>query len=530
MTTRVGTLRWARIASLALGLGVAVSCARGGAAVVTRAGDLTLEASLSPDPPREKANTLLLTVMDPAGQPVEGAEVSARYSMPAMGAMSEMRGQAEIEARGKGRYRAAFDLPMTGTWTLDVKVAGKQASASISYRLTVGNKGLAAVPGTGPGAATSSTASAGKDVVYYTCSMHPSVKQHGPGKCPLCSMDLVPVTRQEQQTGVILVDAQRRQAIGVRTGLVERKPGTVHVRAVGKVVYDETRQSDVSLKYRGWVGKLYADTTGARVRKGQVLFTLYSPELYAAQEEFLATLESQRAARQTAVPDRADYLVVAARTRLRLWDIGDAQIDQIASTGKPAQYLPILSPVSGYVVEKNVVEGAAVEPGLKLYRIAGLETVWIDAQVYEAELPLVSVGQRADVTLPYLPAKKYGGKVAFVYPYLENASRTGRVRLELANKGLELKPDMYANVELVTERGPRLVVPESAIVYAGLRRLVFLDLGEGRLRPQKVEVGLKLGDDYEVLSGLEEGDRVVTSANFLIAAESRLKSATEDWR
>ena len=288
--------------------------------------------------------------------------------------------------------------------------------------------------------------------------------------------------------------------------------------------------AEVTVKYKGWIGKLYADATGKRVRKGEPLFTLYSPELYAAQEELLTALASQSAARATSVPDRADYLVDAARKKLRLWDIEDEQVERIAESGEPLEYIPILSPVTGHVIEKNVVQGASVEPGEMLYRIAGLDKIWIEAELYESELPLVDVGQEAEVTLPYLPGRSFRGRVSFVYPYLEGESRTGRVRIELPNPRLELKPGMYANVDLVEERGERLVVPEEAVLYAGPRRLVFLDLGEGRLKPQEIEVGVKSGDFYEVLSGLEEGDVVVTSGNFLVAAESRIKSATEQWQ
>ncbi|MFQ5701600.1 MAG: efflux RND transporter periplasmic adaptor subunit [Acidobacteriota bacterium] len=367
------------------------------------------------------------------------------------------------------------------------------------------------------------------EIAYYTCSMHPSVKKQEPGTCPICSMDLTPVTRQEVETGVILVDARRRQLIGVRTAPVQARPVTVRVRAVGRVVYDERRLADVTLKYHGWIGTLHVDEPGQRVEKGETLFTLYSPELYAAQEEFLTALASQRAARVTNAPDRADYLVEAARKRLRLWDIRDWQIDRLAEAGRPIEHLPIVSPVTGYVVEKNVVEGAAVEPGSRLYRVAGLERVWIEAEVYESDLPLIEAGQQARVDLPYLPGRSFQGRVSFVYPYLEPGSRTGRVRVEVENPALRLKPDMYANVTLEVNRGRRLVVPVEAVLYAGPRRLVFVDLGEGRLRPQEIEVGVRSGDDYEVLSGLEAGDVVVTSGNFLVAAESRLKSATEMW-
>ena len=381
-----------------------------------------------------------------------------------------------------------------------------------------------------PPAEHAHSAAEGDEIAYYTCSMHPSVESATPGTCPICSMDLVPVMVAEQQTGIVVVDARRRQAIGVTTAPVARRPLSVEIRAVGKVVVDEARLVDVTVKYRGWLGRLYADTTGEPVRRGEPLFTLYSPELYAAQQEYLGVLASQRAARATAAPERADYLVEAARQRLLLWDLTDRQIRRLEETGEAVEYIPIVSPASGYVVEKNVVEGATVEPGMPLYRIADLSRVWVEAEVYESELPLVEVGQLGEVTLPYLPGRSFPGRVAFVYPYLDGATRTGRVRVELANSELTLKPEMYANVRLTRDLGERLAVPEEAVLYAGERRFVFIDLGEDRLRPQQVELGVEAGDWVEVLSGLEAGDVVVTSGNFLIAAESRLKLALEHWR
>jgi len=367
------------------------------------------------------------------------------------------------------------------------------------------------------------------DLSHYTCSMHPSVRSQEPGTCPLCSMDLVPVTREEVETGVIRVDAARRQAIGVRTAPVRVQPLSTTIRAVGTVTYDETRLSEVSLKVEGWIGRLFVDEPGQAVRRGEPLFTLYSPDLLTAQQELLIATRAQQAARDTEAPDRADYLAAAARRRLALWDLSEGQIDEIARTGEPLQYVPILSPTSGYVVEKNVVEGAAVKPGQALYRIAGLDGVWVEAEVYESELPLVRVGQPVEVTFPYLPGRAFKGQVDYVYPYLQSRTRTGTVRVELANPDLALKPDMYANVLLRSDLGERLVVPEEAVIYAGPRRLVFVDLGEGRLQPREIEVGAKTAEGYEVLSGLAPGDVVVTSGNFLIAAESRLKSATEQW-
>jgi Cu(I)/Ag(I) efflux system membrane fusion protein len=664
-------------------------------ALVTEVGGLTLAVGLRPDPPSQKGNGLELRLTDARGNPVEGAQVSVEYVMPAMGAMAEMKGRAEVRERGEGRYRAAFDLPMGGSWTLSLEVQAAEAAASAEYRLTVGNPGLApsgtmavgraattaqlprqelpapvlaslqaalgvyeelrdelaadrmgAVPalaarlgdglrnaldgradlagsvpqvikeavraaesmaeaeelptaraafgevsrallllaGCDPrlaqgwhifacpmtstfdkwiqpspdlenpymglamstcGVSTDGSVLAmssmeearahaehahGDEIAYYTCSMHPSVKKADEGTCPICSMNLVPVTRQEIETGVIFVDAQRRQTIGVRTASVERQRITVEIRAVGKVVYDETRLTDVTVKYRGWIGELHADSTGQRVKKGAPLFTLYSPELFAAQQEYLTVLESQRAARGTVAPDRADYLVDAARQRLRLWDIQDWQIEEVARRGQPLEYLPIVSPVSGYVIEKYVALGSTVDPGMKLYSIAALDRVWVEAEVYESELPLVAVGQEAEVSFPYLPGEVFRGKVLFIYPFLDPTTRTGRVRIELANPRLTLKPDMYADVQLEHDLGMRLAVPEEAVLYAGPRRFVFLDLGEGRLRPQQVQVGARAGTMVEVLGGLREGDVIVTSGNFLVAAESRLRVALEQWR
>lgn len=365
------------------------------------------------------------------------------------------------------------------------------------------------------------------EIAHYTCPMHPSVKQAEPGACPICGMDLVPVTREEVETGVIFVDAERRQLIGVKTAKVQKRTLEKTIRTVGKITYDETRIHDVTLKFKGFIGKLFADATGERVKKGHALLTVYSPEVYQAQQDLLI---ANRTAGDGGSPlFHTGHLVDSAKRRLELWDIPSGTIRRVLEKREPMRYVPIVSPVSGYVVEKNVFEGSAVEPGMRLLRIANLDKVWIEAELYESELPLVEVGHAATVTLPYLPDKRIGGKVTFVYPYLSGATRTGQVRIELDNEKIELKPDMYANVSLSAGRGERLVVPESAVIYAGPRRLVFLDLGGGKLRPQDIQVGIKAGEYYEVLKGLSEGQRIVTSGNFLVAAESRLKSASGQW-
>jgi Cu(I)/Ag(I) efflux system membrane fusion protein len=222
-------------------------------------------------------------------------------------------------------------------------------------------------------------------------------------------------------------------------------------------------------------------------------------------------------------------MVRAARKRLALWNIANADVEAMIRRGEPQDALPVRSPASGYVVEKDVVEGAAVEPGARLFRIAPLDRVWIEAAIQESELPLVSVGQSARVSLPSLPGVTLTGNVAYVYPTLEADTRTGRIRIVLPNPEGNLLPDMYANVELRADRGERVLVPASAVLYAGPRRIVFVDLGDGRLAPRPIEIGAGNGEVYEVLSGLEAGDTVVSSGNFLVAAESRLESALSQW-
>ncbi len=369
------------------------------------------------------------------------------------------------------------------------------------------------------------------NVDHYTCSMHPSVKEAAPGKCPICGMDLVPVTKEQEQEGVVMIDDVRRQLIGVRTEPVALTPMRKAFRVVGHVTYDESSLADVNLKVHGWITKLYVNQAGQRVVRGQTLFSLYSPELYNAEQDFL--LAAQGAAMPSVTPadgpNRVDSLARAARQRLHLLGLDDGQIEALSKQGSPSESVPIASPASGFVIEKNVVEGASVDAGMRLYRIAALTKVWIEAQVYEADLADVRPGQPATVTLDYLPGRAYEAKVAYVYPTIDPQTRTGQVRLELANKDLDLRPGMYASVTLGADLGPRLQVPSAAVVYTGPRRLVFVDQGHGRFRPQEISVGASSNGMYEVLSGLEAGDQVATSGVFLIAAEARISTASKYW-
>ncbi len=363
---------------------------------------------------------------------------------------------------------------------------------------------------------------------HYTCSMHPSVHASARGACPICGMTLVPVTKAQQREGVVTISPSRQQLIGVRTSPAIKGPMVQSISAVGRFTYDESSLVDVNLKVRGWIVKLLVSKTGQHVQKGQALFTFYSPELQTAQQDLLLALRSQPLLQGAAKSDPGS-LGRAARQRLRLLDLTDAQIDSIASAGEPLAHLTFTAPASGFVIEKDVVEGSAVEPGMRLFRIASLNKVWIEADVYEGDFPRLHVGQKATVALDYLPGRSYEATLAYVYPALDPQTRKGRVRLELRNQNLEFKPGMFATVQLQSDLGSRLQVPASAVIYTGPRRLVFVDLGEGRFRPQEVQIGAEANGMYEVLSGLSAGDMVAVSGVFLIAAEARISTAAKYW-
>jgi Cu(I)/Ag(I) efflux system membrane fusion protein len=468
--------------------------------VAVRTADLELRAAVEPEAPRVGENRLWLELRDAAGRPVEGADLAVEVQMHAMGAMPAMGGPAQVQELGEGRYRADFSLDMGGTWRLEVRAPRPSgALAGAEGSLTVATPGVRLEPLTGTAQAAPAAAT---DPHAGHTGAHPAEFQLAP---------------------------ERLQRIGVRSARAELRSVERTIRAAGRVTWDETALEDVSLKVRGWVGELRADAVGEPVREGELLFTLYSPELHAAQQEYLLALRAQARAREGGAPDRADALVRAARNRLRLWDVAPADLDALARRGEPSERLPIRSPASGFVVEKNVVAGATVEPGARLYRIAPLDRVWIEAEIYEAEVPLVAPGMPAEITLPYLPGRRFESRVAWVYPSVSADTRTARVRLELPNTDLALRPDMWATVRLASAAGERLVVPLSAVLHAGERSFVFLDLGEGRFRPQQVEVGLRFGEELEILAGIEPGQAVVASGTFLVASESRLRAALEQW-
>jgi membrane fusion protein, copper/silver efflux system len=498
---------------LVVALAVASACSRSreaGEVASFEAGGLRVEVSTSSGALREGANELRVRVQDAKGAPVDDAVVSLHYGMSMTGS-PPMEGRAGVEPKGHGEYEARADLPMAGTWQLEVSVerpSGEAARAKGSMR--TGAAGIRLTQ--------TATTPSGEAISHYTCSMHPSVHEAHPGKCPICGMDLIPVTQSEAKSGVVRVDAERLQKIGVRFAEVERAPLVRTIRALGRVTWDETKLVDVAPKTRGFVRDLDANAIGMQVKKGDRLFSVYSPDLYAAQVEYLQTARGHYEA-----------LHAAARARLRLWDIADADVAELERRGTPVDALPVRSPASGVIVEKNVVEGASFEPGMRLFRIAPLDRVWIEAEVYASDLPAVSVGQTAVISAPYLPGRTLEARVAYVLPSLQSETRTARLRLEIDNGDLALRPEMFVDVELQADLGERLLVPVSAVIVAGERRVVFVDRGEGQLEPRSVKTGVANDEQIEVLEGLEAGERVVASGNFLIAAESRVQSALEQW-
>jgi RND family efflux transporter MFP subunit len=365
----------------------------------------------------------------------------------------------------------------------------------------------------------------------YTCGMHPQIIQDHPGNCPICGMKLTPVRKQDasataaEASSIIAVDPSTIQTMGIRTAEVARGPLRRLIRTVANVDYDETALADVTTKYKGWIEKLYVDATGALVNPGDPLFEIYSPELYGAQTEYLAALSSQSGS--PSAEDRA--LLDSARTKLKFYDISDAQIAELEKTRQATKTLTITAPIAGFVVEKNVVAGQMVDAGMKLYRLADIGVVWVYAQVYEQDLSAVQLGQEATMTLSYLPDRKFRGRVTYVYPTVDEKTRTARVRMEFHNPGYFLKPGMFATVELVADMAPSaLLVPDSAVLRSGQKNTVFIALPGGKFEARTVALGLQAQDDMDqVLGGLSEGERIVTSGQFMLDSESQLREAIQ---
>ena len=428
----------------------------------------------------------------------------------------------------------------------------------------------------GPSSGARGAASA--HAVQYHCPMHPSIVSDKPGECPICHMTLVPMDsakatpaaapaktryRSTMNPGevsdkpgkdsmgmemvpvepaetapsgdtaaaglaTIRIPAYKQQMIGVETAEVGVEPFVRTIRTVGRVAADEKRMRQVHTKIAGYVETLYVNATGETVRAGQPLLSIYSPDLLASQQDYLVAAAAAKRTEGSALPSVAGSgaeLLASARRRLELFDMDDADIRALESTGTARRDVTLRAPVSGTVLERSVTQGQRVDPDTTLLTIADLSRVWVLAAVYEYEAPFVRTGQRAVVTLSYLPGRSFEGRVAFVYPVLDPATRTIQVRVELDNTDGALRPDMYADVVLEADLGPRLSVPDTAVMRTGTRDLVFVAKGDGVFEPRRVHLGLQLPAQDEVLDGLAAGERVLTSANFFVDAESKLKAA-----
>jgi RND family efflux transporter MFP subunit len=329
----------------------------------------------------------------------------------------------------------------------------------------------------------------------------------------------------------VVIDPRRQQLIGVRTVPAERQTLTRTTRAVGLVGYDETRLVDVNIRVEGWIEQLYVDYTGRFVKQGEPLFAIYSPELLTTQNEYLLALRTRDQLRQSQIADAREYadrLVQAARQRLELWDLPPDQLQLLDEKGEAQRTMVFRSPASGYVIEKHAVKGQRVSPGTSVYRIADLTRVWIEADIYEQEIGTVRAGQQAVVTVDAYPGQEFRGRVVFIYPYMDEQTRTARIRLEFANPRGRLKPGMYAHVNLDTPLGTGLVVPANALLDAGAeRQVVFVAQGDGYFEPRRVTVGQRLSDSVQILDGVNEGELVATNATFFIDSESQLRAALQ---
>jgi RND family efflux transporter MFP subunit len=426
----------------------------------------------------------------------------------------------------------------------------------------------------GLGSPTAGSAKGGRKILYYVDPMHPAYKSDKPGIAPDCGMKLEPVYEDggpaspepvkpqgkvlyyqdpqdpkyrsdkpglNPETGndlqpvyessnVINISAEKQQLIGVKYATVEPVGGVEAIRANGKVTQDETKLTRVHPKIEGWIQKVHADFTGQFIKQGDPLLTIYSPEMLATQLEFLLALNARDTMKKGAnheAYENSELLIEAARRRLELWDLSAAQIEEIEKTRKTIRTITLYSPASGYVMSRNAFPSQRVMPETELYMIADLSRVWIVADVFETDLPKMQIGRAASVSLPYENGRTFNAKISYIQPQVDPQTRTAKVRLEVPNPGVKLKPDMFVQVDFEVPVAGRLAVPADAVLNTGLRKTVFVDHGNGNLEPRQVETGERFGDRIQIISGIRPGERVVSSGAFLIDSEAQLKGSAK---
>jgi RND family efflux transporter MFP subunit len=400
------------------------------------------------------------------------------------------------------------------------------------------------------------------NIDYWTCTMHSSVHAAKPGKCPICSMDLVPVMKKNSgasppasaspsggnmqgmpgmpgmkggaetkapQTSEFVVPVERQQQIGVRWAKVERKPLRHTIRSVGMIVPDKSRNWQFVSRVDGYVQKLNVTSPGEIVDKDAPLLSIYSPDLLTSEREFVELLRMRDEAKTKDARETPQRLIESAKRRLQLWNVTPEQVAELERTRKASDTLTLLSPFRGVVQSVPVEQGKSVKVGDMLVEVADLSLVWMWAEFYENELSMLQAGQKIAVTAKSYPGQNFDGTIALINPFIDETKRTAKVRIDIPNADFKLRPGMYVNAELAMDMGEALTVPVSAIMPTGERNVVFIDKGEGKLEPRIVQLGAKYGDIYEVQSGLQEGERVIASANFLIDAESKVQGALKDF-
>ena len=329
----------------------------------------------------------------------------------------------------------------------------------------------------------------------------------------------------------VYIEPARQQLIGVRTATVTRRQLDTTIRTVGTLAYDETRVTEIHPKIMGWVEQVFVDYVGKRVSRGQPLFTIYSPELVSTQKEYLLAIKAQQQLGQSRFAETrasAESLVGAARERLTLWDISEAQIQELERTGQPRRTLTLYSPFNGVVLERNTFAGQYISPETSTFKIADLSTIWVLGQIFEYETRLVKLGQDAEIQFPYEQAtRSLRGKITFIYPEVDPQTRRVKVRIEFRNPGFEFKPESYVTVLIRAAGGEQLALPKEAVIDNGAKRYAIVALPNGYFEPREIEVGQPVDDFFPLVSGLAEGDPVVTSAQFLIDSETNLQAAMQ---
>lgn len=438
---------------------------------------INIEVTPQPNPPEAGENSLSIEIKDDAGNPIESAKVDLTVFMPSMGTMPRMNENVQVDAKGKGSFLAKFDLSMSGTWEVTINAEVQGAMSSTHYSLTTGIPGISAKGSSG-------------------------------------------LSGQSTGTQPLDIGPERLQKIGVRFAEAKILPMTREIEAVGVAEQDQTHREELSLRYSGYVVKQFRGRIGDSVKKGDPLFTVYSPDLVTAQSELLLADK---------ISQDGHSLHDAASEKLKNLGLYSGDIDQIRKTHKPIRDITIRSPITGTILDITAREGASVNAGQLLYVIGDLTKTYLVARVFQQDVPDIKVGQTALISVPGAGTEPIKGKVNLIYPQVEQGAGTVNVRIEVMEMKGNLKPGVYMDVTFPLQLGSKLSIPSEAVLYSGRHRYVFVDHGEGKLEPREVSVGKSTRGSVEVYSGLSEGERVAASGTFLLGSEAQLRSALPKW-